>query len=70
MIHFLDQTNNDLVMFRPIHINSSQLLCACQGSFNADAPNPFPYSVTQDTSSAHSVGKQGSELCGQLADPS
>ena len=23
-------TNNDLVMFRPIHINSSQLLCACQ----------------------------------------
>ena len=20
-------------MFRPIHINSSQLLCACQGSF-------------------------------------
>ena len=31
---FLDQTNNDLVMFRPIHINSSQLLCACQGSFN------------------------------------
>ena len=30
---FLDQTNNDLVMFRPIHINSSQLLCACQGTF-------------------------------------
>ena len=21
-------------MFRPIHINSSQLLCACQGTFN------------------------------------
>ena len=29
---FLDQTN-DLVMFRPIHINSSQLICACQGTF-------------------------------------
>ena len=30
---FLDQTNNDLMMFRPIHINSSQLVCACQGTF-------------------------------------
>ena len=36
MIHFLDQINNDLVMFRPIHINSSQLLCTCQGTFKLD----------------------------------
>ena len=31
--YLFDQTNNDLVMFRPIHINNSQHSCAPQGTF-------------------------------------